>query len=368
MAGTSRPPQPGSVVSVHRSLGHLLDDDLHTLCLSFLSARDLLSALCVSQRWRSLERQHLWRALIRKDYPHLYVEHMHRLSLTAKMQYRQLHLSHLGRLKINLDSFASDYTFACQLTIQSFESAVKDGPWCKDWSALTPTELQDATVLGFGTRAIWDNRFRDGPEDMTTWDAMSERKQAAATRLGYSKGTWDSELKGQVATMDLTVEESAGGMISLTGNLDESAGKAIKWPALGRVVAEVLVRRNATGQVASLLALQSETEHFDELEGYMPDDSPSDSLELFVPLIRRHGWSPCWLPMGKVTWSTQFLVREGGDGKDDDPAASRDLVQFSLTEFLLTFDEGDHGKNAYGVYKPMTKRNLLSMLRSAMQF
>ena len=89
MAGTSRPPQPGSVVSVHRSLGHLLDDDLHTLCLSFLSARDLLSALCVSQRWRSLERQHLWRALIRKDYPHLYVEHMHRLSLTAKMQYRQ---------------------------------------------------------------------------------------------------------------------------------------------------------------------------------------------------------------------------------------------------------------------------------------
>ena len=72
--------------------------------------------------------------------------------------------------------------------------------------------------------------------------------------------------------------------------------------------------------------------------------------------------------MGKLTWSTQFLVREGGDGKDDDPAASRDLVQFSLTEFLLTFDEGDHGKNAYGVYKPVTKRNLLSMLRSAMQF
>ena len=88
-----------------------------------------------------------------------------------------------------------------------------------------------------------------------------------------------------------------------------------------------------------------------------------------MPLIRRHGWSPCWLPMGKVTWSTQFLVR-GGEATErtTTPPHRSDLVQFSLTEFLLTFDEGDHGKNAYGVYKPMTKRNLLSMLRSAMQF
>lgn len=58
------------------------------------------------------------------------------------------------------------------------------------WSELTPAEQELWKVLGWD-EASWEGEAKKPPSEDLYWNQLSEEERMAATKLGYTKETWD---------------------------------------------------------------------------------------------------------------------------------------------------------------------------------
>jgi hypothetical protein len=58
------------------------------------------------------------------------------------------------------------------------------------WSELTPAEQELWKVLGWD-EASWEGEAKKPPSEDLYWNQLSEEERSAATKLGYTKETWD---------------------------------------------------------------------------------------------------------------------------------------------------------------------------------
>jgi hypothetical protein len=58
------------------------------------------------------------------------------------------------------------------------------------WAELTPAEQALWMVLGWD-EASWEGEAKKPPSEDLYWNQLSEEERMAATKLGYTKATWD---------------------------------------------------------------------------------------------------------------------------------------------------------------------------------
>lgn len=58
------------------------------------------------------------------------------------------------------------------------------------WSDLTPAEQELWKVLGWD-EASWEGEAKKPPSEDLYWNQLSDDERMAATKLGYTKETWD---------------------------------------------------------------------------------------------------------------------------------------------------------------------------------
>ena len=58
------------------------------------------------------------------------------------------------------------------------------------WADLTPAEQALWMVLGWD-EASWEGEAKKPPSEDLYWNQLSEEERMAATKLGYTKETWD---------------------------------------------------------------------------------------------------------------------------------------------------------------------------------
>ena len=296
--------------SSHSKISVLNADELltmfHRLCLP-----DLVSALKVCHKWRSMECSALWQAVARKRHgDELRTGEV--FSMCAKFDVGHKAIVELGeRASIPAisaaESLLDDFEFIIDIKVYTDFLPPPGAAWGRAWSDLTAAEYDAATTLGLSDEDRWktrllppDDNFIKGCAKGVAWRKLPCDLRAAAAALGFDEQGWDLD----------SVPFGTSAKLTLSG-----PGEALRWEAVldGEGIPVPLEARNRTKLDIELFAKRRSRNALALL--FTDVQVPADILEDWEPpdgdREQKTAIKPQWSPLHRLCYDVSAREADG---------------------------------------------------------